>query len=304
MTNTQEKKQRFLPSLTSVEQLEEIADSLPDDLIAGIVPSGSVMMLAGAPGTGKSFTALSWAAAIAEGGDWFGHAVQQARVVYVLGEGWHKFGRRTKAWSEVNGRRISDDLRFLNGVPLGFDLADPYAVQAFAEEMAEVKPGLIVIDTFSKLARVESENDNAQVAQVMANAEAISEATGATVMLIHHVTKAGGSVRGAGAFTGNCDTVVMAVETLDEDARPDGFMLSTASAHGGKQRDGEETTLRGFSIASPGVLMQSAHNDVGYRKKVDEARERAMAAVAKMAAENAEKQKAEEADNNEEKQEK
>ena len=254
MTNIQEKQQRFLPSLTLAEQLEEIADTLPDDLIADWVPSGGVMVLAGAPGTGKSFTALSWAAAIAEGEPWFGHAVQQARVVYVLGEGWRKFGRRTKAWSEANGRRISDDLKFLNGVPLGFDLADPDVAQAFIEEMAEIKPGLIVIDTFSKLAKVESENDNVQVAQVMANAEAISQATGATVLLIHHVTKAGGSVRGAGAFSGNCDTVVMAAETLDENSKPYGFKLSTSGADGGKQRDGVEKTLRGFSIASPGVL--------------------------------------------------
>ena len=254
MTNIQEKQQRFLSSLTLAEQLEEIADTLPDDLIEDFVPSGGVMVLAGAPGLGKSFTALSWAAAIAEGEPWFGHAVQQARVVYVLGEGWRKFGRRTKAWREVNGRRISDDLKFLNGVPLGFDLADPDVAQAFIEEMAEVKPGLIVIDTFSKLAKVESENDNVQVAQVMANAEAISQATGATVLLIHHVAKSTGSVRGASAFVGNVDTAVIAAQDTDKNAKPGDFLLSTDGYHGGKQRDGVEKTLRGFSIASPGVL--------------------------------------------------
>lgn len=265
---------------TTAADLMAVASNRPVELIEDFVPSGSVAVLAGAPGTGKSFVALSWAAAVAEGSEWFGQRVgRQAPVVYVLGEGWGSFGDRLRAWQQVNGRPIPDELYFVNGVPLGVNLSDGDVVQQFIEQMKLVQPGLIILDTFSMLARVSNENDNAEVAAVMANVNTIVQATGATVVLIHHVTKTSGSVRGASAFVGNADTVVMAVREVRDSVERDEFLLSTEARHGGKQRDGMAKALHGFSIASPGVLTQSAHNDVRYRKKVDEAREKAMAAV-------------------------
>lgn len=239
---------------TSPAELEQIARTRPVELIEDFVPSGGVMVLAGAPGLGKSFTALSWAAAIAEGSEWFGRRVRQAPVVYVLGEGWGGFGDRIAAWQKDNGRPMSEQVHFVNGVPLGVNLKDPDAVQQLIAQVEPVRPGLIIVDTFSVLARVSNENDNAEVAAVMFNVNAIAQATGATVMLVHHVTKTTGSVRGASAFVGNADTVVVAGVDVRDGAASDGFMLSTEARHGGKQRDGEAKTLRGFKITWPGVL--------------------------------------------------
>lgn len=237
-------------------QMKQIAKNRPVELINGFVPSGGVMVLAGTPGLGKSFTALSWAAAIAEGGQWFGRAARHAPVVYVLGEGFGGFGSRVEAWETANGRPIPEDLWFVDGLTFDIDLKDSEKVQQLINALALVQPGLVVFDTFSVLAHVSNENDNAEVAAVMSNVNKIVRATGATAMLIHHVTKASRTVRGASAFVGNADTVVVATEDLGDKATGD-FFLSTETSKGGKQRDGEARTLYGFSIESPGVLTRN-----------------------------------------------
>lgn len=260
----QEQQQQLPPFRTTGAQIKQIARNRPPELINGYVPSSGVMVLAGAPGTGKSFTALSWAAAIAEGSQWFGRAARKAAVLYVLGEGYSCFGDRVEAWETVNGREIPEDLTYVDGLMFGINLKDPYSVQQLIERINEVPTGLVIFDTFSVLARVDSENDNAEVAQVMANAHTIARATGATVMLIHHTTKTSGSVRGASAFVGNADTVVVATEEKKKnengEIETDGFLLSTATHYGGKRRDGEPKTMHGFSIATPGVLTHGSNS--------------------------------------------
>ena len=250
-------QQQSVPALVmSPAQIKQLAHTQPSELIENFVPSGGTAVLAGAPGTGKSFTALSWAAAIAEGSEWFDQATRQAPVVYVLGEGVRLFGRRVEAWEMMNGRLMSEQVYFVDGKALGLDLKDGGTVQQLLEldVLAHVQPGLIIFDTFSALTTVSNENDNAEVAQVMSNMNKLVQATGTTALLIHHLTKSTGSVRGASAFVGNADTVVIAGKDTDTKAKPGDFLLSTDGYHGGKQRDSEPKTLHGFKITSPGVL--------------------------------------------------
>ena len=254
----QEQQQQQPAFYVSPAQMKQIAKTRPAQLIEGFMPSSGVMVLAGAPGTGKSFTALSWAAAVAEGCQWFGHATRQAPVVYILGEGFSGFGDRIAGWEHAYKRPMSENLHFVDGLTFGIDLKDPETVQKLINALAYVQPGLVIFDTFSMLARVSNENDNAEVATVMANVNTIVQATGATALLVHHVTKSTGRVRGASAFVGNADTVVVAAEDERHDA-PGDFFLSTATSKDGKQRDGEAKTLYGFSIEWPGVL----HHDNG-----------------------------------------
>lgn len=264
----------------SPAQMKEIARTRPAELIEDFVPSGGVAVLAGAPGTGKSFVALSWAAAVAEGAQWFGHATRQTRVVYVLGEGFSGFGDRIAAWEKVNGRPMSEAVHFVDGVQLGIDLKYPEAVDQLIAYVEPVRPGLIIVDTFSVLAGVSNENDNAEVAAVMKNMNRIVQTTGATVVLVHHVTKTSRTVRGASAFVGNADTVVIAGVDVRDGVASDGFMLSTEATHGGKQRDSEAKTLPGFSIASPGVLVRDGAAGTGQQDpNVEEAKQKALAAV-------------------------
>ena len=259
---TQQQQQQLLATYFSTgQQMEQIARNRPPELINGFVPSSGVMVLAGAPGTGKSFTALSWAAAIAEGSQWFGRQTRKAPVVYVLGEGYSAFGERITAWKTTNGREIPEDLLFMDGATLGIDLKAP--VEQLIGIFNLVKPGLIIFDTLSVLTRLDSENDNAEVSQVMSNVNRIAQGTGATAMVIHHTTKTTGTVRGASAFVGNSDTVVVAAKEKNSDGNTatNTFLLSTSAQHGGKQRSGEPKIMSGFSIAAPGVLTHGSNGN-------------------------------------------
>ena len=258
----QQQQQRF--QLRTNAEIIQIARNRPAELIDGFVPSGSVMVLAGGPSTGKSFTALSWAAAIAEGSQWFGRATRQASVVYVLGEGFSGFGKRLEAWESVNGRPMSDNLHFMDGLTYGIDLNDSDSVQQLIAMLAYVQPGLIVFDSLSMLARYSNENDNAEVAQVMANVNSIVQATGATAMLVQHIMESTESMEpSVSVFVGNADTGVVVAEDTRENATGT-FLLSTEAQYGGKQRDGEARTLYGFKIDSPGVLSRYGNSATAY----------------------------------------
>lgn len=246
------------------EQLKQIARNRSVDLIDGFVPTGGVMVLAGGPSTGKSFTALSWAVAIAEGNQWFGQQTRQAPVVYVLGEGFSGFGKRIKAWETVNGRPMSDNLHFMDGLTYDIDLNDPDSVQQLIAMLAYVQPGLVIFDSLSMLARYSNENDNAEVAQVMANVNSIVQATGATAMLVQHIMESTESMEpSVSVFVGNADTGVVVAEDTRENATGT-FLLSTEAQYGGKQRDGEARTLYGFKIDSPGVLSRYGNSATAY----------------------------------------
>lgn len=242
----------------SPSELKKLAKEGPPPLIEGLLPSRAVVTFAGIPGIGKSFVALSWAASIAAGATWFGHSVTAARpVAYVLGEGWARFGDRVRAWEEVSGRELPEHLRFVDGAVTGLDLTDLSHVESITEKLEALSPGLVVLDTFAMLARVESENDNAQVGKVYNAAHRIVRATGATVVLVHHVSKAAGQVRGATAFRGNADAVIVAGASR-RDTEQGTFYLSTRSEEDGKQRDGEPVKWDGFCVVSPGVLGMKA----------------------------------------------
>ena len=256
---TQQQQQQLVARYFSTgPQMEQIARNRPPELINGFVPSSGVMVLAGAPGTGKSFTALSWAAAIAEGSQWFGRQTRKAPVVYVLGEGFSGFGKRLEAWESVNGRPMSDNLHFMDGLTYGIDLNDPDSVQQLIAMLAYVQPGLVIFDSLLMLAKYSNENDNAEVAQVMANVNSIVQATGATAMLVQHIMESSAS-----SFVGTADTVVVAAEDTRENATGT-FLLSTEAQYGGKQRDGEARTLYGFKIDSPGVLSRYGNSATAY----------------------------------------
>ena len=258
----QQQQQRF--QLRTNAELIQIARNRPADLIDGFVPSGSVMVLAGGSSTGKSFTALSWAAAIAEGSSWFGQQTRQAPVVYVLGEGFSGFGRRIKTWEIFNGRPMSDNLHFMDGLTYGIDLNDPDSVQQLIAMLAYVQPGLVIFDSLSMLARYSNENDNAEVAHVMANVNKIVQATGATAMLVQHIMESTEPMEpSVSVFVGNADTGVVVAEDTRENATGT-FLLSTEAQYGGKQRDGEARTLYGFKIDSPGVLSRYGNSATAY----------------------------------------
>ncbi len=75
-----------------------------------------------------------------------------------------------------------------------------------AKQVEQHDIGLVVIDTWAHFVPVESENDNAQVSRAARSLGRISD-TGAAVLVVHHMSKAGGS-RGGTALPASVETVI------------------------------------------------------------------------------------------------
>lgn len=216
----------------------------PPWIIDGILQGAGVVILAGEPGIGKSFLCLDMAAHVATGHKWSGRRVRQGRVLYVAGEGIEFYPDRLDAW-EVQNRALVDDERLLY-VEEGFSLSEPHAVEHMRHVVAEQDIALVILDTLSQLSSVDSENDNAQLSQVLQAARAIRQARpGTTVLIVHHVSKGErGRVRGASAIRGNADTIIIAKR------KGDTFLLSTEISDDGKMKNAAAWVLPGFRLQS------------------------------------------------------
>ncbi|WP_284327558.1 AAA family ATPase [Demequina litorisediminis] len=231
-----------LQALTLDDLLNRIE---PGWWVEGLLQQSSVAILAGEPGLGKSFTALSMAASIATGSDWFGQSVKQGSVLYVVGEGAESFGKRVAAWQDTNGEIPRDRMVFMDR---GVNLSREASVARVVEYVTEHSIDLVILDTFSQLTSIDNENDASQVNKATKAAIQIRQARpGATVLLVHHVNKASGGVRGSSALRGNVDTVIVAKG--DEK----GFRLTTERSADGKQKDGKPVDLRGFHLVDAGA---------------------------------------------------
>ena len=264
---TSEDTEKVEPFASDIDETLAMEDDEPAPLIDGVLSSEVVSVFAGAPGVGKSYVALDWAIHIAGGLDWNGFSVQEPRsVVYIAGEGWRSFPPRLRRWLESHDEEVTDDVRsrlkehlfFVDGSKRGIDMSVKGMDEYLRVKLKDYNPDLIIFDTFSMLAGVNSENDNSEVANVFSRADSIRSQLNTTVMFIHHLSKDGRQIRGASSFLGNVDTAIIA----NRNKQLDCFYLSTESEDGAKQREMKPRRIDGFHIDSPGVLLKYTNDEM------------------------------------------
>jgi len=135
----------------------------------GLVP-GSVLLLAGEPGIGKSTLALQLAAALPAG----------ARVLYVTGE------------ESPEQIRLRADR--LPALPANLAVLAETRVEELAGPWRELDPAVVVVDSVQTLRSARVESAPGSVAQVRESASLLANAAraqGAALVLVGHVTKDG-----------------------------------------------------------------------------------------------------------------
>jgi hypothetical protein len=107
-------------------------------------------------------------------------------------------------------------------VPIGFhvyrhglSLLEPAAVATFLRATRHVQPVLVVFDTLARCMTGGDENSALHMGRVVAVTDRVRVELGATVLFLHHTTKAGGSERGSSALRGALDTL-LALNPVDD----------------------------------------------------------------------------------------
>lgn len=180
-------------STPALEWFDDIEPALADAyLVKGVLGAGAMSVVYGPSNSGKTFFALDVAFHIATGAPWRGQRVHAAPVLYLAAEGGRGVLNRVAALKAETG--ICDVALAVKraGLDLLHKEADLQAVYDLAQLVQAKMPGtppLIVIDTLSRIMAGGDENSAADMTALIRNIDAIREATGAHIMLVHHTGK-------------------------------------------------------------------------------------------------------------------
>ena len=197
----------------------------PRWLVDGWITSGSLVVVYGKPGDGKTFLALDVACSVATGSWWHHQRVEPGRALYVAAEGAAGFDARIAAWEAHHDTPVTD----LYVLPDAVNLLDDIWAAALAEVAARIEADIVVIDTLNRCMIGGDENAARDMGMFVAGCDTIRHTSGATTLIVHHDSRAGGNPRGSSALDGAADTViaisadngiVTAKTTKQKDAEP------------------------------------------------------------------------------------
>jgi AAA domain-containing protein/primase-like protein len=159
-----------------------------DWTVKGVIPRAELIIVIGESGSGKTFLVFDLAAHVAQGFPWRGRRVKKMRVVYIVAEGAAGFRNRLLAWCIHHSTPIEQlDVIVIPAAP---NLLQKDDVKAVIEEIKHHAPvGLIVVDTFAQTMAGGNENSGEDVGRALGHCKAIHQATGASVLLVHHLGK-------------------------------------------------------------------------------------------------------------------
>lgn len=210
-------EKRFL----SVDDLTHLPK--PAWLIEGLFEANSLIMLAGAPATFKSFLALDWIMCMATGRKWADRPTTPAKVLYVLGEGKASLLKRIQAWATYHNITPEEESRVNSNFRISFEVPQ-MASKASVDNMLSslsaegYEPSVIVIDTFARSFVGMDENSQKDVGVWVESADRLRN-LGYTVIFIHHTKKSaefGAQYRGSSAIMGAMDTAMTMTRTETE----------------------------------------------------------------------------------------
>jgi hypothetical protein len=227
-----------------------------DHLVKGVLTRGEMSMTAGASGSGKTFLILEMAMAVARGLPFFGNRVRQAGVIYQAGEGARALRRKRLRAYRQHHQCAHEAVPFvLMESPIDLYSGEDQT-EVFIEECREwsrrldFPVELIVIDTFSKATPGINENDSADVGRVLERCDRIRQATGAHVMLVHHMNADGAKPRGHTSMLANIETVII-TRVVENQHDKDGRKIHEWTLR--KQKEGEAGT--GAKFVLPQIVL-------------------------------------------------
>lgn len=171
----------------------------------------ALIMVHGPSGAGKTFLVIDWCMHIANGmSDWLGNRVKAGFVVYLAGEGHKGLRQRLQAWAVHNGTTgLAEDM-VMSRSGCDLDSSEGLARVIDAIRGSGIKPCLIVVDTLHRFMRGD-ENTAKDTGAMIANCDALKQAFGCSVLLVHHTgvsAEAQHRARGSSAWKAALDVEI------------------------------------------------------------------------------------------------
>jgi hypothetical protein len=174
-------------------------------LVKGLIPHPGLSVIWGPPKSGKSFWTFDLVMHVALGWEYRGRRVHQGPVVYCCFEGQSGI----KACVEAFRRQVQIDRRqevpfFLQAVTL--DLVRDHAelIEAVSATLVATKPVAVVLDTLNR-SLMGSESSDTDMSNYVRAADAIRDAFGCSVLVVHHCGINDSRPRGHTSLTGAAD---------------------------------------------------------------------------------------------------
>jgi archaellum biogenesis ATPase FlaH len=169
-------------------------------LIDPLIPAGSLVMITGQPGSGKSTLVLQWCIEMAEAGNEVMY-LDRDNPMFIAQQRIERFGGTTPANLAYWGLWSRDE----NGEPME---PPPPDSDLYRDMILNMKNPVLVFDTFASFASGD-ENDNAVVGAIFKRLRYLTN-LGATILIIHHTAKDSKSeYRGASAMKGAVDAALL-----------------------------------------------------------------------------------------------
>jgi hypothetical protein len=173
------KKPRF--TLVRFEDITVNRD--PVYLIDGLIPRGGLIVVWGPPKCGKSFWLLDGVMHIALGWPYHGRSIQQGSIVYLALEGGSGFTRRVEAFKQHH--RVANAPFFLITDRANLITDHRALIEDIRNQTRSETPVLVAIDTLNR-SLGGSESKDEDMAKYIQAADAIREAFGCAVVIVHH----------------------------------------------------------------------------------------------------------------------
>lgn len=213
-------------NVDSIDALDIVrTDKCREWLIAGILPLGSVMLLAAAGGTGKSTVAYNWALKIAKGERWSKRRCLQGKSLIIQSD---EPIVDTQEKLEIIGYKHADlkagDITFWEN----WRFHHMHQLENF---IRRERPRFICIDSLTAcLAGTGVDLVKSNAGDVIYGLRDLANQYGCTIVILHHLNKSGG-LRDSTSFVDNVSEVVKLIK--NEHGAPDEFIFEWLKSRSG-----------------------------------------------------------------------
>jgi hypothetical protein len=181
----------------------------PFYLVKGIIPRTGIVLVWGPPKCGKSFWTFDLSMHVALGWQYRGRRVLQGPVVYCAFEGQEGFKSRAEAFRRAHEMPDEDAVPFFLSPIYNAKLVRNHNVliQSIRAQIGTAAPVVVALDTLNRSIDG-SESKDEDMGAYLSAADAIHQAFGCCVIIVHHCGIDGSRPRGHTSMTGTADAQI------------------------------------------------------------------------------------------------